>query len=106
MLCSDNWDNQWQDLIVAKNNGGCVELWEELETFSGASDRLAVMSSFLIEVISSRQASGHLALWDAVLSYSHTHIRSGLMPGVLLMLKPLCNVRLLGRSHPSWVMCV
>ncbi len=33
MLSSDNSDNQWKDLIVAKNNGG----WEELETFSGTS---------------------------------------------------------------------
>lgn len=88
---------------MALNNGGCVELWEELETFSGASARSAARSSFLIEVTAVCLAPGHLALRDAVLSYSHTHIHtsSGLMPGVLLMLMPLCMVLLLGRGHPS-----
>ncbi len=64
--------------------------------FQGASACLAVRDKFF-----NCLAPGHFALWDADLFHSHMHLctSSGLMPGVLLMLLPLCNVRLLGRGH-------
>lgn len=83
MFAVDNWDNQWKDLIVAKTMQGVDSSWRNLE--------VAAVSWFLVIWHGGKCASPP----TLTLQYS-----SGFMPGVLLMLMSLSNVRLLGKGYP------
>lgn len=36
MFTSEDKDNQWKQLVLTTNNGGCVELLDEPDVFSGS----------------------------------------------------------------------